>query len=317
MRGGFAAKVTILGEVLLNDKLLNSFIFFISFCLLTKTAFAAANKDKSYMADNERQKVTFPDSLKYFNDWPAEKKVTALNITAAGAAALIGAGSWDYCSSSFHFSDEGWFDPDTKFGGADKLGHAYSGYVFTDIYSSIYKRWGYSDDKALLGGVLSSWFQMTLIEFGDGFSREYGFSWEDELMDTLGIGLAYLRNRYPSLKDKFDFRVEWFPSPALRHGDRTVFTDYSGQKYLIALKPDGFLKTDNSLIKAVEFDFGYYSRGYDENNRYFNGEKRYTFFGVGLNMTYILEQLTGNRFGGIFEYVQIPFTYIPFSNKLD
>ena len=301
----------------MDDKFRNSFIIFISLCLLAKTAFAAADEDKLYTTEKERQKVTFPGSLKYFNDWPPKKKVTALNITAAGTAALIGAGSWDYCSSSFHFSDEGWFDPDTKYGGADKLGHAYSGYVFTDIYSSIYKHWGYSDDKAILGGALSSWSQMTLIEFGDGFSREYGFSWKDELMNTLGVGLSYLRHRYPSLKEKFDFRVEWFPSPAFRHGDRTVFTDYSGQKYLVALKPDGFLKTDNSLIKAVEFHIGYYSRGYAENERYFSSKNRYTYVGVGLNVTYLLEKLTGHRAWGIFNYVQVPFTYIPFSSKLD
>ncbi len=251
------------------------------------------------------------------NNWPRKKKVIALNVAAVSTIMIMGATSWDDGSASFHFNDEGWYDPDTKFGGADKLGHAYSGYVLTSVYNSIYKKWGYSDDQALFGGVLSSWSQMTLIELGDGFSQEHGFSWEDEVMNTVGVGIAYLREKFPSLKNKIDFRMEWLPSPAFRHGDRTAFTDYSGQKYLIALKPDGFLKTDNSLLKALELHFGYYSRGYDENNRYFSSENRYTYFGVGLNVTYILEQLTGHRAGGIFDYVQVPYTYISSSSKVN
>ncbi len=288
-----------------NIRLHNKYIF-------TPTEYS----DKTYAGLQEND--PFFSSFSSFNDWPRKKKVIALNVAAVSTIVIVGSASWDYCSSSFHLNDEGWFDPDTKFGGADKLGHAYSAYALTSVYNSIYQKWGYSDEKAILGGALSSWSQMTLIELGDGFSREHGFSWEDEVMDTLGVGLAYLRHRYPTLKEKFDFRMEWFPSPAFRHGDRSdPFTDYSGQKYLIALKPDGFLKTDNSLIKAVAIHFGYYSRGYGEDKRYFSSENRYTYVRVGLNMTYILEQLTGHRAGGIFDYIQVPFTYISLSSKLD
>ncbi|MBL7186021.1 MAG: DUF2279 domain-containing protein, partial [Phycisphaerae bacterium] len=251
-------------------------------------------------------------------DWPREKKVVVLNLAAVGVIAAAGSVSWDYCSSSFHFKDEGWFDPDTKFGGADKLGHAFSAYVLTGVYNNIYRKWGYSDEEAILGGALSSWSQMTLIEVGDGFSAEHGFSWQDEAMDTIGVGMSYLRHRFPSLKDMVDFRLEWYPSPAFRHGDRSdPFTDYSGQKYLFALKPDGFLKTNNPLLKSIEIQLGYYSRGYGEDRRYFNSESRHSYFGIGLNVTWLLGQFTGHRAGGIFDYVQVPGAYISASSKLD
>jgi Predicted periplasmic lipoprotein (DUF2279) len=93
--------------------------------------------------DSAEKKSSFLDSLRSFNDWPREKKVIALNLTAVGAMAAMGAVSWDYCSSSFHFHNEGWFNPDTPFGGADKLGHAFSAYAMADIYHSIYRSWGY------------------------------------------------------------------------------------------------------------------------------------------------------------------------------
>ena len=258
------------------------------------------------------------DSSWPFDDRSREKNVVILNLAAIGAVVAMGITSWDYGSSSFHFEDEGWFDPDTKFGGADKLGHAYSGYVLTNAYNAIYKKLGYSDEQAIQGGVLSGWSQMTLIEIFDGFSDEQGFSWQDEAMNTAGVGLAYLRYQYPTLKEKFDFRMEWFPSPALRDGDwSSPFTDYSGQKYLIALKPDGFLKTGNPILKALEIHLGYYTRGYKERERYFSSENRYTYVGIGLNMTYLIEKLTGHRAWGVFDYFQIPYTDVPFSSKLD
>lgn len=302
-----------------------------SMCLTLKTKLAAQDvlepyghqstasndrSDKSYCGLEENGSLF--DSLRSFNDWPREKKVVALNLTAVGAIAAVGSASWDYGSSSFHFQDEGWFDPDTKFGGADKLGHAYSAYALASAYNTIYRKWGYSDEEAVLGGALSSWSQMTLIEVGDGFSAEHGFSWEDEAMDTIGVGMAYLRHRFPAIKEVVDFRLEWYPSTAFRHGDRSdPFTDYSGQKYLLALKPDGVLRTNSPLLKSVEIHLGYYSRGYGEDRRYFSNENRYMYFGVGLNVTYLLEQLTGHRAGGLFDYVQVPGTYISSSSKLD
>jgi hypothetical protein len=112
--------------------------------------------------------------------------------------------------------------------------------------------------------------------------------------------------------------MEWYPSPAFRHGDKfDPFTDYSGQKYLLALKPDGFLKTDNPLLKLVELQFGYYSRGYTAgDNRYFDSKNRYGYVGIGLNITYLLERLTGHKAGGIFDYFQVPCTYISLSTKI-
>ena len=258
------------------------------------------------------------DSLRSFNEWPREKKVVALNVTAVAAIAAVGSVSWDYCSSSFHFEDEGWFDPDTKFGGADKMGHAYSAYALSSVYNHIYRTWGYSDEDAILGGALTGWAQMTLIEVGDGFSAEHGFCWQDEAMDAVGAGMAYLRHRFPAIKEALDFRLEWYPSVAFRHGDRSdPFTDYSGQKYLLAIKPDGILRTNSPLLRAVEVHIGYYSRGYTEESRYFSSQNRYTYYGVGLNVTYLLEKLTGHRAGGIFDYIQVPGTYVASSSKLN
>ena len=283
--------------------------------LLDKYIFTPAQYNCMY----PKQNSSFFNSSWPFDNWSRKKKVVALNLAAVGTILAVGSASWDYCSSSFHFENEGWFDPDTNYGGADKLGHAFSAYSLTSLYSNIYKKFGYSDEQAILGGALSGWSQMTLIEICDGFSEEQGFCWEDEAMNTIGAGMAYLRHRFPAIKEKVDFRMEWYPSPAFRHGDRSdPFTDYSGQKYLLALKPDGFLDTGDPLLKLMELQFGYYSRGYATgDNRYFDSKNRYGYIGIGLNITYLLEKLTGYKAGGIFNYFQIPCTYISLSTKIN
>jgi len=260
------------------------------------------------------EKSTFPDLIQSFNDWPKEKKVVALNLAVAGGIMAVGLSAWDYGSSPFRFRNEGWFGRDTKYGGADKLGHAYGSYVLATLYKNIYKYWGYSDEEAITGGVLSSWSQMTLMEFADGFSAEHGFSWEDEVVNVAGVGMAYLRQKYPCLAEKMDFRLEWIPSSAFCKGDQSdPFTDYSGQKYLLAFKPDGFLKTDNFFLQALELHLGYYTRGYEGEED--STPRRYTYIGLGLNVTYLLEQLTGHRAANIFDYIQVPYTYISSSSE--
>ncbi|MBN2588307.1 MAG: DUF2279 domain-containing protein [Sedimentisphaerales bacterium] len=252
--------------------------------------------------------------LNKFNELSRKKKTIYFNTATFVATMTIGAASWDYYSSSFDFRNEGWFDPDTNYGGSDKLGHAFGGYVLTSVYNSIYKKFGYTDEKAILYGALSSWSLMTLIEVGDGFSQDYGFSVQDEVFNTAGVMLGYFRHRYPRLKEIFDYRLEWVPSQEFRDGDADPFTDYSGHKNIIALKPAGILKSDNPLLKAIELNVGFYTRGYEDN---FHAHKRYMFCGIGLNMTYVIEQLTGHKVGGIFNYLQVPFTYIPFKTELD
>ncbi len=257
-------------------------------------------------------------SWRPMSNWSRKQKVIALNATAVGVIAGLGVVNWDYGKSSFRTHNEGWFDYDDHYGGADKLGHVFGAYSLTAVYKNIYEHWGYSEEQAIWGGALSSWSLMTLTEIGDGFSSSQGFSWEDEVMNTAGVAMAYLRYRFPCLKDKVDFRMEWFPSPLFRDGERNdPFTDYSGQKYLLAFKPDGFIKTKNPVLKALEVHLGYYTRGYTSDDLHFDGKHRIGYIAIGLNVTYLMEKLTGHRASSFFNYIQVPYTYIPTSGRYD
>lgn len=50
------------------------------------------------------------------------------------------------------------------------------------------------------------------------------------------------------------------------------------------------------VLKALEVQVGYCTRGY---------------VGIGVNMTYLLERLTGHRAWGVFDSYQMPYTYLP------
>ncbi len=246
-------------------------------------------------------------------DWPREKKVIALNVATIGVITAIGFAGWDYGSHSFRAVDEGWFDSDTAYGGADKLGHVFTTYALASAYNQIYQHWGYPENDAILLGAASSWVTMSVIEIGDGFSKSQGYSWQDEVMNTVGAGMAYLRHRFPAIRERVDFRWEWFPSPAARSGERfDILTDYSGQKFLFAFKLDGWLRTGSPILKALELQVGYYTRGFvsgDDDD--FDGKHRYGYVGLGLNVTYLLERLTGHRAYNVFDYYQVPYTYLP------
>jgi hypothetical protein len=279
--------------------------------------YAASLPSPSYVlglseADNE---VTTPEKPPWWSagDWPRETKVAVLTAGTIAVIAAFGFIEWDYGSHSFRAAHEHWFGKDTHYGGADKLGHIFTCYALASVYSRIYQDWGYDPNDAILIGAASSWLTMSVIEVGDGFSKSQGFSYEDEIMNTVGVGLAYLRHRFPAIRERVDYRWEWFPSPSVLHGERfDVLTDYSGQKYLLAFKLDGWLRTGSPVLKALELQVGYYTRGYvSDDQDFFHGQHRYGYVGLGLNVTYLLERLTGHRAAGIFDYYQVPYTYLP------
>ncbi len=244
--------------------------------------------------------------------WTREEKSRYLNIGLAGVSLLYGLIAWDYGTSSFRFGSEGWFGADTDYGGADKVGHAWTSYFLCNVFNAVYRYWGYDREEAALRAALSGYGMVTVVEFGDGFSRDHGFSWEDQLMNTLGVGLAYLLLRLPAVDEVVDFRMEWIPSPALRHGDRDDFvTDYSGYKFLLAFKPAGLSKESPPALRLLEFQLGYFTRGYlSPDYKYFDEKTRELYVGVGINVTSLLELTLGTSAGRVFDFIQVPYTYI-------
>jgi hypothetical protein len=241
------------------------------------------------------------------------QKTLLLNAGSLVAIVLYGFLKWDYAESSFNFQNEDWFGRDTKYGGADKFGHFWSNYALSHLYSYVYRKWGYSGREASLYGALSSLGANLFMEIADGFSPSEGFSYEDMVMNILGCTAGYIWGKYPSLAKKIDFRIEY--TPEFNSDDFGFATNYERQRFLIALKADGFDVIKNRYLKYLEFHVGYYARGYED---YEVGSpddrQRYLYVGIGFNVSKLLQKFVHTR---VLDYVQIPYTSVRKDFPLD
>ena len=238
----------------------------------------------------------------------------------AGITAL-GVKSWDWGSSGFHFNNEHWFGKSTGSGGADKLGHAFTSYALTNAFAERLQAKGRSPERAALSASLLTSALMLYVEAFDGVSGDHGFSYEDVVMNSLGVGFAYLRQTNPRLKSLVDYRMEYKPSG---YKGFRPFSDYEGQKYLLALKLSGFKSLKQSPLRYFELPAGYYSRGFSKEARNDGQFRRQNgFVGIGVNLSQLFfgypseadryYEHTG-RF--IFEHVQVPYTAVRAQGKL-
>lgn len=243
----------------------------------------------------------------------AEQKVFWLNTAAMGTILTWGLINWDYGQQRPTARSEEWFGRATDSGGADKLGHLYTGYLTSHLFSSAYRGWDYPAEGASRMGALSSLGVTTLMELGDSFSP-FGFSYEDMVMNTLGAGLGFAFDRYPELQRKVDLRLEYHPSLSGEfEGD--LVTDYEHLKYLVAIKAAGFEAIDNPILQALELHFGYYTRGYDRVSPDLPDQRQRTLYaGIGLNLGHLLQPLWETR---LFNYLQLPYTYLDARRHLD
>ncbi len=237
-------------------------------------------------------------------DAQRRRNVWWLNAGGAAGITLYGLVFWDWGSSSFDLGDEGYLQDDSKYGGADKLGHVWSAYALTAASASLYRRWGYDTDRAALYASGTSLMITTLIEVGDGLSREFGFSKEDLAANVVGVGFEYLRQIYPPLARRVMYRWEWTPSEVFWAGEADPSTDYSGARYLLAFPLRGWGATGRPW-RWLELQAGVYAEGYADAAPFFD-QSRAVFVGIGLNLTAVLEDSFDSSAWHVFDYFQLP-----------
>lgn len=250
-----------------------------------------------------------------WSDWQEDVRATRWETAGvvAGVTAL-GIMSWDWGSSkTFRLNPEGWFSERTGSGGADKLGHAFTSYALTNALAERLVSQGRSPDRAALSAALTTQAVMLYVEVFDGFSSDHGFAREDVVMNLLGTALAAARQMNPGVRDKLDFRLEYQPSG---YKGFKPLSDYSGQKYLVAVKLGGFSGLRDTPLRFLELQAGYYTRGFSQAEKADGiARRRHSFVGIGLNLNEIFlgqrsaaesDLRTGTRF--VLEHVQLPNT---------
>jgi hypothetical protein len=281
--------------------------------LLADTVNTDINTENVLTQERTWYEVALLKPEKPLTDNELRNRVIYTNVIGAGVIALWGTTFWDYFTISPVTNNEGWFGADTKYGGADKMGHMYSTYLWSLGFSSLYEYWGMSNDDALLYGPLTSWVFQGMMEIGDSFSETQGFSYEDLVMNTVGAAFYYVREKYPAVKSKLDFRLEYIPD---FNSDVDFFTQYNSMKYLFALKFSGFESMEDSPMKYFELQAGYYTRGYSESENY-NTKERVGYLGIGINSSEVLKAMGWQKTSKILNYYQLPYTYIPAGYDFD
>jgi hypothetical protein len=226
----------------------------------------------------------------------------------AGGILYLGLQEWDWGSSSFKFNDEGWFGMRTGSGGADKLGHLYSSYLMDEFLTDrLYHKTGNLKDAALKGAIFSGGL-MLLVETFDGVSSDHGFSYEDLIMNGAGIGISYLKNTVPGLRNKLDLRVEYHRSEA---DEGHPITDYTGYNYAAVLKLGGFNQLRKTPLKYFELQLGYHAEGFKKEDRaYFKKKSAQLYAGIGLDLSEVLfKPLTSQTDSELIDYADTFFRY--------
>jgi len=221
-------------------------------------------------------------------------------LESLGLVALItytGFKDWKWGSASFRFNSEGWFGMHTGSGGLDKLGHIYGPYMTSELLywrlrAAHGGRWVTSLYPPLFATLLYQY-----IELFDGYSVDHGYSYEDTIMDSVGVALSFLRHQFPRFGKLVDYRLFYYPS-----GGRSFqpMIDYEGQKFFGALKLAGVPGLERTPFRYFELLAGYYTRGFP---RYARADERSAHFvlGVGLSLSELLfaplEAAHGEPFG--------------------
>lgn len=276
-----------------------------------------ASTNETDIATQERtwyQVAMFKPEMPLTDD-ELRNRVIYTNIIGAAVVMAWGTAFWDYFTINPVIKNEGWFGKDTKYGGADKMGHMYSTYLWSLGFSSLYEYWGMKEEDALLYGPLTSWTFQFLMEVGDSFSESQGFSYEDAVMNTVGAAFYYVREKYPTIKSKLDLRLEYIPD---FNSNVDFFTQYNSMKYLFALKFSGFEDLEDTPMKYFELQLGYYTRGYSERENFTDeNRERVIYAGVGINASEVLKAMGWTKTSKIFNYYQLPYTYVPFGYDFD
>jgi hypothetical protein len=237
--------------------------------------------------------------------WCARRKSNILTGVVCGGVIAYGLVFWNYGENEFNFQDDGWFEEDTKSGGADKVGHVVAARVMTAIFAAVNRHWGLDRKESALRAALTTFTYMSVMEFGDGFTRLHGFTYGDVVANGVGCLFGYLDETWPWFGRVFDLRWEYFPSEQVWSGeDLDITTDYEGSAYLLAINTGALVSRRRHVLELVDLQVGYYTRHYQDLE---GPPERHVFAGVGLNLSTVFRWLGMPRVGKVFEYWQPPY----------
>ncbi len=240
-------------------------------------------------------------------------------IIATGVSAVVAYGerNWwtDGFDGRFETVNERWFQANTQWGGADKLGHMYGNYAGVRLLTKLFTAAGNAPRDSLTLAMWSTLGTYSAIEIADGYSRNFRFSPQDFVSNFIGAYFAYANENNPRLDEIVDFRFAYHRTQYVDHWDPV--SDYSGQRYYLVVKADAFDGLRASpMTRYLELAAGYGVDNYASWGRGYNERRRNVYLGVSLNLSRLMadafyggrrdSSTTQNIADEAFELIQFP-----------
>ena len=212
----------------------------------------------------------------------------------AATYAAIGEFNWKWGDSGFHWVKEGYFGKNTHNGGMDKLGHAWTSFLLTELLAERMQANTNGLSGAHLSAAIIAFGVMAAVEVGDAYTKRFGFSRQDLVADGVGVAFALLRGAFPKLRETLDFRVtakfgaDANPLPP-GVGVKSRIPAYNRQRYVLAVKGSGFDALKRTPARYLELQFAYDTQGFHDVERRIGRKPRRNFYvGLGLNLSELL-----------------------------
>lgn len=144
------------------------------------------------------------------------------------------------------------FDDSREWLQTDKFGHAWTAYNLGRASAASWQWAGLNKKQSAIAGASAGFAFLTVIEFLDGRSSNWGWSWSDIAANSLGTGL-YLGQELAwgeqRIRYKFSFHRKSYIDPSLENRSDKLFgkswyermlKDYNGQTYWLSLNLRSF-----------------------------------------------------------------------------
>jgi uncharacterized protein YfiM (DUF2279 family) len=195
--------------------------------------------------------------------------ISGVNVIGYGGSLILFSSAWykDFPKSKFHT-----FNDSKEWQQVDKVGHAWAAYNTGKASSAMWQWTGMSNKKATLLGGISGAAYLTVIEFLDGRSSQWGWSWADIAANLTGSGLfisQQLAWQEQRIQFKFSFHKKNYGEPQLnKRADNLYGTswyermlkDYNGQTYWFSGNIKSFFP-DTKLPAWLNIAAGYGADG--------------------------------------------------------
>ncbi len=204
------------------------------------------------------QEVKERDSLSFQKNYTARKwLIGGSSALGYGTSVYLFNKAWykDYPRTSFHtYNDAG------EWKQMDKIGHAWATYNTSKVVTAMWQWAGVNRKTAVLLGTGSSLLYMTSIEYLDGLSADWGWSWPDMGMNVFGAALFAAQElgwKEQKISLKFSSHIKNYSDPALelranelfgKSWPERILKDYNAQTYWLSFNLNAL--TQNKGIPA-------------------------------------------------------------------